>query len=209
MSRRMTKPIKWLVHPAKTQISLGTLWSTSTCIGFHFTYSEYRKWIKRLLHSMWGPTFKVVSVWSVFAVHMNKAWVLSYPLRAQQRLWSDLVDAQADLSLCWTHKSCHFVSFVMLWLKWTLYLLWVCTSYGLHILTWTPGWSWGEHWWIQEWESLTSLSPHHAEVGATTHSENMASNTIPFLLEMKTVHVGKPVNSSIPSPSAHILNRDK
>ena len=174
MSRRMTKPIKWLVHPAKTQISLG-----------------------------------VCPVWSVFAVAMNKAWVLSYPLRAQQRLWSDLVDAQADLSLCWTHKSCHFVGFVMLRLKWTLYLLWVCTSYGLHILTWTLGWSWGEHWWIQEWESLTSLSPHHAEVGATTHSENMASNTIPFLLEMKTVHVGKPVNSSIPSPSAHILNRDK
>ena len=39
-----------------------TLWSTNTCTGFHFTYSEYRKWIKRLLHSMWGPTFKVVSV---------------------------------------------------------------------------------------------------------------------------------------------------
>ena len=39
-----------------------TLWSTNTCTGFHFTYSEYRKWIKRLLHSMWGSTFKVVSV---------------------------------------------------------------------------------------------------------------------------------------------------
>ena len=39
-----------------------TLWSTSTCTGFHFTYSEYRKWIKRLLHSMWGPTFEVVSI---------------------------------------------------------------------------------------------------------------------------------------------------
>ena len=25
----------------------------------------------------------------VFAVHMNKAWVLSYPLSAQRRLWSD------------------------------------------------------------------------------------------------------------------------
>ena len=31
-----------------------TLWSTNTCTGFHFTYCEYRKWIKRLLHSMWG-----------------------------------------------------------------------------------------------------------------------------------------------------------
>ena len=39
-----------------------TLWSTNTCTGFHFTYSESRKWIKRILHSMWGPKFKVVSV---------------------------------------------------------------------------------------------------------------------------------------------------
>ena len=42
--------------------SKSILWSTNTCTGFHFTYSEYRKWIKRLLHSMWGSTFKVVSV---------------------------------------------------------------------------------------------------------------------------------------------------
>ena len=35
-----------------------TLWSTSTCTGFHFTYSEYRKWIKRLLHSMWGANIQ-------------------------------------------------------------------------------------------------------------------------------------------------------
>ena len=39
----------------------------------------------------------------VFAVRMKKGWVLSYPLSAQQRLWSDWVDAQADLSLCWAH----------------------------------------------------------------------------------------------------------
>ena len=35
----------------------------------------------------------------VFAVHMKKAWVLSYPLSAQRRLWSDWADAQADLRL--------------------------------------------------------------------------------------------------------------
>ena len=47
----------------------------------------------------------------VFAVHMKKAWILSYPLSAQRRLWSDWADAQADLSLCWAHMSvcwfCH------------------------------------------------------------------------------------------------------
>ena len=52
----------------------------------------------------------------VFAVRMKKAWVLSHPLSAQQRLWSDWADAQADLSLRWAHS--HFVGFVMSWLKW-------------------------------------------------------------------------------------------
>ena len=47
----------------------------------------------------------------VLAVHMKKAWVLSYPLSAQQGLWSDWVDAQADLSLSWAHS--HFVGFIM------------------------------------------------------------------------------------------------
>ena len=51
----------------------------------------------------------------VFAVHMKKAWVLSYPLSAQQRLWSDWADAQGDLSLRSAHT--HFVGFVMLWLN--------------------------------------------------------------------------------------------
>ena len=43
----------------------------------------------------------------VFAVRMKEAWVLSYPLSAQWRLWSDWADAQADLSLRWVHS--HFV----------------------------------------------------------------------------------------------------
>ena len=47
----------------------------------------------------------------VFADNIKKAWVLSYPLSAHQRLWSDWADAQADLSLRWAH--CHFVCFVM------------------------------------------------------------------------------------------------
>ena len=51
----------------------------------------------------------------IFAVRMKKAWVLSYPLSTQRRLWSDWVDAQADLSLHWAHS--HFVSFVMSRLK--------------------------------------------------------------------------------------------
>ena len=52
----------------------------------------------------------------VFAVRMKKSWVLSYPLSAQRRLWSDWVDAPADLSLRWAHT--HFVGSIMSWLKW-------------------------------------------------------------------------------------------
>ena len=47
----------------------------------------------------------------VFAVRMKKAWVFSYQMSAMRRLWSDWVDAQADLSLRWVHRSfcwfCH------------------------------------------------------------------------------------------------------
>ena len=50
----------------------------------------------------------------IVAVHMKKAWVLSYPLSAQRRLWSDWADAQADLSLRWAHIPfcwfCHVVA---------------------------------------------------------------------------------------------------
>ena len=51
----------------------------------------------------------------VFTVGMKKVWVLSYPLSAQRRLWSDWADAKADLSLQWAHS--HFVGFVMRRLK--------------------------------------------------------------------------------------------
>ena len=51
----------------------------------------------------------------VFAVGMKKPCVLSYPLSAQRRLWSDWADAQADLHLHWVHT--HFVGFVMSRLK--------------------------------------------------------------------------------------------
>ena len=57
----------------------------------------------------------------VFAVRMKKAWVLSYPLSAQRRLWSDWADAQADLSLRWAHT--HFVGFIISWLIYFLSLL--------------------------------------------------------------------------------------
>ena len=60
----------------------------------------------------------------VFAASMKKAWVLSNPLSAQQRLCSDWADAQADLSLCWAHS--HFVGFVMRRLMYVLSMIIHC-----------------------------------------------------------------------------------
>ena len=62
---------------------------------------------QRRLRSAWASP----SLIRVFAVRMKKAWVLSYPLSAQRKLWSDWADAQADLRLCWVHS--HLVGFVM------------------------------------------------------------------------------------------------
>ena len=50
------------------------------------------------------------SLTRVFAVRMKKAWVLSYPLSAQRRLWSDWA------SLRWAHS--YIVGFVMRRLLW-------------------------------------------------------------------------------------------
>ena len=76
----------------------------------------------------------------VFAVHMKKAWVLSYPLSVQRRLWSDWADAQADLSLRWAHT--YFVGFVMSWLKSYRQKrhVWIVSSYSLWSV---PSLRWG------------------------------------------------------------------
>ena len=86
-----------------------------------------------LNHDMTNPTNECVpsedsdqpvhlsSLIRVFAVRMKKAWILSYPLSAQQ--WSDWADAQVDQSLCWVHI--HFVGFVMSW------LIYCCTFVGV------------------------------------------------------------------------------
>ena len=58
-----------------------------------------------------GQPGHLPSLIRVFAVRMKKTWILSYPLGAQRRLWSDWADAQADLSLRWKHS--HFIGFVM------------------------------------------------------------------------------------------------
>ena len=70
----------------------------------------------------------------VFAVRMKKPCVLSYPLCAKWRLWSDWVDAQADRNLRWAHT--HFVGFVMSWLiylRGNTELVFIMSRSGLYI----------------------------------------------------------------------------
>ena len=54
----------------------------------------------------------------VFPVSMKKACVLSCPFSAQQRLWSDWADAQADPSLRWAHMPfswfCHALAHILM-----------------------------------------------------------------------------------------------
>ena len=57
----------------------------------------------------WHPP----SLIRLFAVRIEKACVISLPLSTQRRLWSDWVDAQADLSLRWAHMAlCWFCRMV-------------------------------------------------------------------------------------------------
>ena len=95
--------------------------------GLHTCYKTGSYYRVQMSHSMTKPTKwraaskdsdqpgHLPSLIRVFAVRMKKHWVLSYLKSAQRRLWSDWVDAQADLSLRYPHG--HFVGFVMRWLK--------------------------------------------------------------------------------------------
>ena len=43
-------------------------------------------------------------VWSVFTIHMKKDQVLLASRKAHSKDWSRWAAAQADRSLCWTHR---------------------------------------------------------------------------------------------------------
>ena len=92
--------------------SLGINLRDSYCYGDKLSrdMTKPTKWVcaQRRLRSQPGHPPSLIRL---FAGPMKKAWVLSYPLSAQRRLWSDWADAQADLSLRLAHS--HFVCVVM------------------------------------------------------------------------------------------------
>ena len=117
MTEILLKGRKTLTHPSFNTDSMHTVGNCSMCE--HSLYSN----VRYMCHLMTKPTLWHVrpektdqpghppSLIRVFAVRMKKAWIFSYPLSAQRRLWSDWADAQADLRLRWAHS--HFVGFVM------------------------------------------------------------------------------------------------
>ena len=57
---------------------------------------------------------------------MKKSWVLCYQLSTKQRLWSDWVDAQADVSLRWMHRSFYWFCYVQ------AHIFLICTIGWVH-----------------------------------------------------------------------------
>ena len=91
-----------------------TLYSPKVLVNYPGNDGSVPTWLKIVDWDVKPQHNQPTSLIRVFAVCIKKAWVLSYPLSIQQRLWSDWADAQADLSLRWAHI--HFVGFVMSWL---------------------------------------------------------------------------------------------
>ena len=89
----MTKPTKWHVHPAKTQISLGIrpIWSESSLSAWRKLGSLATHWAQRRLWSDWAD--------------------------AQ----ADLSLCCAHMPFCWfCHEAAHFAKFIMWWSSWLL-----------------------------------------------------------------------------------------
>ena len=104
-SRHDWKIVDWDVKPEHKQTILRVSWFRG----------YYRPWML-LATIMWAATWQnqqndcassedsdqpghAPSLIRGFAVRMKKVWVLSYPLSALRRVWSDWADAQADLRL--------------------------------------------------------------------------------------------------------------
>ena len=93
------------MRTAKALIRLGGCSGWSECsLGIH---------VILLVYQLADPC----SLIRVFAVHMDKIWVLGWYQKtphSEGSLISDCVVVQADPSPCWLH----FIDFVMLWLIW-------------------------------------------------------------------------------------------
>ena len=114
----------------------------------HFVIKCTRNMTKYVSHSMTKPAKWCApsedsdqpghppSLIRVFAVCMKKPWVIGYLQSAKWRLGSDYVDAQADPSLRWAHRSfcwfCCVVAHLKIWKL--LFDVMIRISYGIKCL---------------------------------------------------------------------------
>ena len=108
-------PFCWFCHEAAHHV---WPWKVQPVFIFPFSVLE-RERENYILLSPKTSSMHPPSLIRVFFVRMTKAYVLSYPLSAQRKLWSDWADAQADLSLRWAHMPfcwfCHEAAHVSWW----------------------------------------------------------------------------------------------
>ena len=81
----------------------------TSCAKYVILRSIRYQWVNQMI--IFEPPHDKTNKMACVPSEDKKAWILSYPLSAQQRLWSDWADAQADLSFRWVHS--HFVGFVI------------------------------------------------------------------------------------------------
>ena len=125
ISRGMRFPTMWYVRPAKAQTSLRirAVWSESLlhvvawlfydCYATDWTYFGVSKLKRRLHRLVWVYTCQNTTLLELIcrSSHEKNRRVLTYPLSAQQKLWPDWAEVQANLSLRIVHT--HAVDFVM------------------------------------------------------------------------------------------------
>ena len=110
----MTKVVDWDLKPQIKQTNRTVQGYGEKCAGNKVTKTIILiNYMSRLIikPTKWHVCPAMIPISLVFAFRMKKAWVLSYQLSAQRKLWSDWSDAQADMSLRWAHS--RFAGFVI------------------------------------------------------------------------------------------------
>ena len=162
MSHCTTKPTKWHVHPAKTQIRLGIrpVWSESSVGSSAPTISSCRRWIKDW--SDWtdaqaDPSLRWVHgsfCWfccaAVHICNLGKGFMHFKNLQILYLYWSNILDVSIESFFhadghvihvhvfCWLVYVCGFCVYICFALKFSIFFLnWQCKFLSWSLSTWS------------------------------------------------------------------------
>ena len=130
----------WLVSLLENNMAQPRLWNKLFCNHIVLSHQRWSSWInsyhellfnlKNSIHLSHNEKMYLLtcvpnedsnqpallhSMISVFVVCMKKFCIPDFPECCQRRFWSDSVNAQADLNLCWAQ----------------MYIFWCCSLFGL------------------------------------------------------------------------------